>query len=186
MRIPRHTTECVGIERNGGEHDGGSETTVDARARALVDALKARDETVGWCESLTAGLACATLAEVPGASAVLRGGLVTYATELKHTLAGVSAEVLRVYGPVAEATAREMAAGARKRLISTWAVSLTGVAGPASQDGHPVGEVWVGYSGPGIERAERLRLAGTRAEIRGAAVHAAFDGLMALLGNAPA
>ena len=120
----------------------------DAPAPALVRTLTSRGETVAFCESLTAGLASATVATVPGASNVLRGGLVTYATELKSTLAGVPEKVLDSRGPVAAVTARHMARGARGRCGATWGVALTGVAGPDPQDGHPVGEVHIAVSGP--------------------------------------
>ncbi|AGF72704.1 CinA family protein [Corynebacterium halotolerans] len=119
-------------------------------AEELVAALRAKGQTVAFCESLTAGLASATLADVPGASAVLRGGLVTYATDLKGRLAGVPEKVLEEHGPVSEETAAAMALGAHDRCGADWAVALTGVAGPDPQDGHPVGEVWLGLAGPGI------------------------------------
>lgn len=120
----------------------------DTPAPDLVRTLTSRRETVAFCESLTAGLASATVATVPGASTVLRGGLVTYATELKSTLAGVPEKVLDSHGPVAAVTARHMARGARERCSATWGVALTGVAGPDPQDGHPVGEVHIAVSGP--------------------------------------
>lgn len=118
------------------------------RVAEVVAALAARGQTLAAAESLTAGLFCATVAGVPGASAVLRGGLVTYATELKGTLAGVPADVLASVGPVAPETARAMARGVRRRCGSDWGVALTGVAGPDPQDGHPVGEVWCALAGP--------------------------------------
>lgn len=144
----------------------------------LVDALRRRRLTVAFCESLTAGLAAATLADTPGASTVLRGGLVTYATDLKGLLAGVSEEALRTHGPVSPEVAAEMAQGARETCLADWGVSLTGVAGPDPQDGHPVGEVWIGYAwGTGVE-TQKLNLSGTRREIREAAVDAALNGLL--------
>ncbi|KQB86574.1 putative competence-damage inducible protein [Corynebacterium lowii] len=149
-------------------------------ARDVVECLTRRGETVAFCESLTAGLTSATLAEIPGASAVLRGGLVVYATELKSALAGVSPEILEEHGPVAEATALHMARGTALRLGATWAVSLTGVAGPDSQDGHSVGEVWLGYWGPGLWKARCLHLSGDRAEIREKSVRRALAGLLDL------
>lgn len=120
----------------------------DTPAPDLVRTLTSRGETVAFCESLTAGLASATVATVPGASNALRGGLVTYATELKSTLAGVPEKVLDSRGPVASVTARHMARGAREKCGATWGVALTGVAGPDPQDGHPVGEVHIAVSGP--------------------------------------
>lgn len=177
--------------------------------RVLIDALVARGETISFCESLSAGLACATLATVPGASAVLRGGLVTYATDLKSSLAGVPQEVLERYGAVHSVTARHMARGVRKACQADWGVALTGVAGPEMQEGHPVGEVFVAVSGPKRTVASRaskvLRekypelvryalveggsapeqmLAGDRAQIRSSAVLAAFEAAVYEIGAA--
>lgn len=124
-------------------------TLIDAPAApSLVRTLTERGETLAFCESLTAGLASATVATVPGASNVLRGGLVTYATDLKGSLAGVPAEVLDRHGPVSAMTARHMARGAQSVCGATWGVALTGVAGPDPQDGHPVGEVYIAVAGP--------------------------------------
>lgn len=142
---------------------------------SLVDALRRRGLTVAFCESLTAGLAAATLADTPGASAVLRGGLITYATDLKYSLAGVPEGA----GPVDGDTAVAMARGARERCGADWGVALTGVAGPDPQDGHAVGEVWLGFAGPGGVDKQRLQLSGDRREIREQAVNAALDGLRA-------
>ena len=75
------------------------------RTADLHEALLARGETVAAAESLTAGLFCAQLAEVPGASATLRGGVVVYATDLKTELAGVPADLLAEHGPVSRPTA---------------------------------------------------------------------------------
>ena len=126
----------------------------------LVAALRRRGLTVAFCESLTAGLAAATLADVPGASAVLCGGLITYATD-----------------PVSGETAAAMARGVRERCGADWGVSLTGVAGPDPQGAHPVGEVWLGFAGEGGVDKQRLQLSGTRREIREQAANAALTGL---------
>ena len=142
---------------------------------SLVDALRRRGLTVAFCESLTAGLAAAPLADTPGASAVLRGGLITYATDLKYSLAGVPEGA----DPVDGDTAVAMARGARERCGADWGVALTGVAGPDPQDGHAVGEVWLGFAGPGGVDKQRLQLSGDRREIREQAVNAALDGLRA-------
>ena len=117
-------------------------------ARLLVEMLKRRGETISTCESLTAGLASATIADIPGSSAVLRGGLITYATDLKTSLAGVSQELIDAHGVISPQCAGAMALGAAQRCDSSWALALTGVAGPSEQDGHPVGEVWIGIAGP--------------------------------------
>ena len=152
-------------------------------AREVITSLIDAGQTVATCESLTAGLLAATLADVPGASAALRGGLVTYATDLKHTLARVPKEVLAAHGPVARETAIAMAGGVRGVCGADWGVSLTGVAGPDPQDGHPVGEVWVGIAGPegtgvaelaGTVLGSAELLVGDRAAIRRQAVAAAL------------
>ncbi|BBX70827.1 CinA family protein [Mycolicibacterium psychrotolerans] len=152
-------------------------------ARALVADLTVRRQSVATAESLTAGLVAATLAGVPGASAVLRGGLVTYTVDTKIDLAGVAPELLADVGPVAEPTARALAVGARQRCGATWGVGLTGVAGPEPHGGHPVGTVYVGLAGPVDTEVVTLRLDGTRWQIRLAATHAALSRLRTLVSH---
>lgn len=150
-------------------------------ARALVADLTVRGQTVATAESLTAGLLAATLAGVPGASVVLRGGLVTYVEDTKVSLAGVAREVLDEVGPVAAPTARALAVGAQQRCEATWGVGLTGVAGPEPHGGHPVGTVFLGIAGPVQTDVVELRLAGSRWNIRLAAVGAAVARLRSIV-----
>jgi nicotinamide-nucleotide amidase len=147
----------------------------------LHTTLLARGETVAAAESLTAGLFCATLAEVPGASATLRGGVVVYATELKAVLAGVPDDTLAAHGPVSPETARALAEGVRLRCGSTWGVGLTGVAGPDPVDGHGPGRVYLGVSDGGRTDVAELDLPGDRAAVRQAAVAAAVTALLGRL-----
>ena len=154
----------------------------DEQAAALVAALTARGETVAAAESLTAGLVCATLARVPGASAVLRGGLVVYATELKAELAGVDPALLAEHGAVNPEVAAQLATGARDRCHTTWGLGLTGVAGPAAQDGVEPGTVHVALAGPGTRTVRTLGLTGDRELIRTESVRAAFALLAEHLG----
>jgi nicotinamide-nucleotide amidase len=154
---------------------------VNDDARALIADLTVRRQTVATAESLTAGLLAATLAGVPGASTVLRGGLVTYTVETKAELAGVAPELLAEVGPVAEPTARALAVGAMQRCGATWGVGLTGVAGPEPHGGHRVGTVFLGLAGPVDTDVVRLQLAGGRWDIRLAAVHAAVHRLRLLV-----
>ncbi|SDF64859.1 nicotinamide-nucleotide amidase [Blastococcus fimeti] len=151
-------------------------------AARLHAALLRRRETVAAAESLTAGLFCARLAEVPGASATLRGGVVVYATDLKTALAGVPADLLAAHGPVSPETAAALAEGVRERCAATWGVGLTGVAGPAPVDGHGPGRVYLGLSDGARTDVVRLDLPGDRAAVRTAAVEAAVDALLARLG----
>jgi nicotinamide-nucleotide amidase len=150
-------------------------------ALALVGDLTLRRQSVATAESLTAGLLAATLAGVPGASVVLRGGLVTYTEDTKIGLAGVAPQLLDAVGPVAAPTARAMAVGARQRCASTWGVGLTGVAGPEPHGGHPVGTVFLGFAGPVDTEVVELALPGSRWDIRIAAVHEAVARLRALV-----
>jgi nicotinamide-nucleotide amidase len=156
-------------------------------ARGLVADLTIRHQSIATAESLTAGLLAATLAGVPGASEVLRGGLVTYTEHTKILLAGVAPQILAEVGPVAAPTARALAVGARQRCEATWGVGLTGVAGPEPHGGHDVGTVFVGLAGPGetgaIEVVE-LHLSGTRWDIRLSAAREAISRLRALVAAA--
>ena len=158
-----------------------SASAIPAPVVRLHRALLARGETVAAAESLTAGLFCAGLASVPGASATLRGGVVVYATDLKATLAGVPEDLLSASGPVAPETAEALADGVRVRCGATWGVGLTGVAGPDPVDGHAPGRVYVGVSDGRRTDVVRLDLGGGRQEIRAAAVTAAVEALLARL-----
>jgi nicotinamide-nucleotide amidase len=150
----------------------------DPVAQRLHEALAARGESVAAAESLTAGLFCATLASVPGASTTLRGGAVVYATDLKTRLAGVAADLLAAHGPVSAQTAAALAEGIRVRCSSTWGVGLTGVAGPDPVDGHPPGRVYLGLSDGVLTVVHELDLPGDRAAVRTGSVQAALQRLL--------
>jgi len=137
---------------------------------AVVALLRERGETVATAESLTAGLVTAALTSVPGSSAVVRGGLVVYATDLKHALAGVDEALLAEHGAVHPEVARQLAEGARTRCGATWGLGLTGVAGPAPQDGVAPGTVHVAVSSAAGTSVETMTLGGDRHEVRAASV----------------
>ncbi|MGO2634127.1 MAG: CinA family protein [Galactobacter sp.] len=143
-------------------------------AAALVAAATASGLTVATAESLTAGLVAATIADVPGASAILRGGVVSYQVDVKADVLGVSRERLDEYGPVDRIVAHEMAAGARRVCGADIGISTTGVAGPEPHGGHAVGTVWVGISSELGDRALLLDLEGDRDRIRRGSVDAAL------------
>ena len=143
-------------------------------AADVVRALGERGETVAAAESLTAGLVTAELTSVPGSSTVVRGGLVVYATDLKHTLAGVDAALLAEHGAVHPEVARQLAEGARERCGATWGLGLTGVAGPDPQDGVAPGTVHIGLSGPSGSSVRSLTLGGDRDEVRKSSTTAAL------------
>ena len=152
-------------------------------AAQLVANLRERGETVAFCESLSAGLAAATVASVPGASAVLRGGLVTYATDVKAHFLGSSVQHLEEQGVVSAETAIEMARAACSETDSDWGVSLTGVAGPDLQEGQPAGTVYVGLYRRGVvKRGVLYKLEDSgRNVVREAAVDAALSLLLSTI-----
>lgn len=134
-------------------------------ADQIIAALRTRGESVCTVESLTGGLLCAELTDVPGASTVVRGGIVAYTMDAKHDVVGVDEHLLAEYGAVSEQAAQALAARAREIFDSTWAISTTGVAGPASQENKPVGTVFVAVAGP-ESAVLQLSLTGDRREVR--------------------
>jgi nicotinamide-nucleotide amidase len=155
-------------------------------AQEVHGLLLARRETLAVAESLTGGALGAALVAVPGVSATFRGGVITYATELKAELLGVDVALLARRSPVDPDVAVAMAVGVRQRLGATWGLATTGVAGPDPQDGHPPGVFFVAVAGPDGSRVEASTLDGDRAAVRAAAVAAALALLRAALtdGNA--
>jgi nicotinamide-nucleotide amidase len=135
-------------------------------AADLIAELTRRGLTVAVAESLTGGLLVAELISVPGASLVVRGGVVAYATELKAELLGVDAALLAASGPIHPEVAKQMAAGVRDRLGADIGMATTGAAGPDPQDDHEPGEVWLGFAIGGDVTAVGLALGGDRAAIR--------------------
>lgn len=133
----------------------------DTMESVVLDRCRRRGLTLATAESVTGGLVGARLTGISGASDVFRGAIVSYATEVKQTLLGVGD------GPVvSESAAREMAHGVRERLGADIGLSLTGVAGPDTQDGQPVGTLFVGMVGPGFDEVRQLRLPGQREQMR--------------------
>ena len=135
-------------------------------ACAAIDALKERGLTVATCESLTGGMICAALVDVPGASRVVRGGLITYQTDTKTLLAGVDESLIAGKGVVSGEVAAAMAQGTRSRLGVDIAVSATGMASPGNPEDPPAGTVYVGLSTAANTLAIALRLPGDRQEVR--------------------
>ena len=146
-------------------------------AQQILDALRARGATLATAESLTGGLLCATLVDMPGASDVVRGGVVAYTADLKASVLGVPEDLLARAGTVHADTAAAMACGVRDRLGGDYGLSTTGVAGPDPAEGKPVGLVYVAVAGPGVAEVRRLELSGDRVAIR----RGAAAGALALL-----
>ena len=153
----------------------GSHGAEAPRVAELLGALADRGWTVAAAESLTAGLVAAAIADVPGASAHLRGGVVAYATDVKAELLGVPADLLAHRGPVDAQVALAMADGVRRSLRADVGLATTGVAGPGPADGLPAGTVHVAVVTPQMRETRSLTLGGGRADVRRAAVVAVID-----------
>ena len=144
----------------------------ESMEEVVLDLLASRGLTLGCAESVTGGLISSRLTDVAGASAVFRGSVVSYASEVKHDLLGVPA------GPVvSDESAMAMAEGACRVLGCDVAVSVTGVAGPDTQEGMPVGTVFMGLYLDGDADATMIRLPGDRARIRQFATISVLDWL---------
>lgn len=154
------------------------------REEGIIRAATERKLTIATAESLTAGLIAARLADVPGASAALRGGVIAYANDLKESLLGVPGDLLTREGSVHQDVAAAMAAGACARLEADIAVSTTGVAGPDAHDGKPVGTVYIGVAWWVTKEVSvtSWRFLGDRATIRQASVEHALRILSENLG----
>jgi nicotinamide-nucleotide amidase len=155
-------------------------------AAAAVHALVERRETVAAAESLTRGLVASTLVEIAGVSAVFRGGLVVYATDLKARLAGVPQDLLDDRGAVDGDVAAALARGVRERCGADWGLATTGVAGPEPQDGKPVGLVYVAVADRSGAVVRELKLDGNREAIRTESVTAVLQLLTDSLRALPA
>ena len=137
--------------------------------------------TVATAESLTAGLIGATLAQIPGSSVVLQGGVISYSNTVKASLLGVNELLLATNGSVDGEVARQMAVGAQRSCQASVGVSATGVAGPDPHDGKDVGTVFLGYAhGSGSGFVEYC-FDGSREEIRNQSTNAALTLLLSTL-----
>ncbi|MFN3948618.1 CinA family protein [Microbacterium sp.] len=172
-----------------GVPDDLDETLVrDPRESAAV--LLRRLAELGWtvavAESLTGGLVVSSLVDLPGASRVVRGGVVAYATDVKHSVLGVDQALLDAHGAVHPRVARQMARGVRDVLgrdgvAADVGIATTGVAGPQEQDGQPVGTVHIAVSTPLGTRVDSLVIAGDRDRIRRETAHLAVRRALAAL-----
>ncbi|MEV5895136.1 CinA family protein [Nonomuraea fuscirosea] len=153
-----------------------------ADVAGVLAMLVERRATVAVAESLTGGLIGAAITAVSGSSKAFRGGVISYATDLKHELLGVPGELLEREGAVHPQVAAGMAAGAARVCGATYGLAVTGVAGPEPQDGKAVGTVFVAVAGPGGQIwARELRLEGSRERIRVETVDEAVDLLSGVL-----
>ena len=149
---------------------------VASMEEVVLGLLKEKGLTMGTAESCTGGLVAKRLTDLSGASAVFKGGVVSYTNEVKAGVLGVPQEMLDEFGAVSAQVAQAMAQGARKVLGCDLAVSLTGVAGPDPDDrNNPVGLIYVALDTPEGTRVRELHLINGRARIRTVAATNAFD-----------
>jgi nicotinamide-nucleotide amidase len=138
--------------------------------------LLAAHATLSVAESCTGGLLGERLTSVPGSSEYFLGGFITYTNALKTELLGVPAEMLAAHGAVSKPVAEAMAEGARRRSGSTFALSITGIAGPGgATEAKPVGTTFIGFAGPDGTEVLHRQLLGDRARIRQFASQVALD-----------
>ena len=138
-------------------------------------------KTLVTAESLTGGGIGAALTSVSGASAVYKGGIISYTNEVKHRLLGVPEAILDRYGAVSEPVARSMAVGARKAMDADMAVSVTGLAGPTGDEyGNPVGTVFIGYSDSKNTAVKRCLFSGDRESIRNQTIETALKLILSM------
>ena len=151
----------------------GDETSL---ASLVVEELKKRQISITAAESLTAGLFQASIADFSGVSAIFKGGFVTYSLEEKAKMLDIPQAELEIHGVVSAYTAEKMAEQAREKTASDIGISLTGVAGPESLEGHPAGTVFIGLSQASGTEVIRVNIGGrSRADVRKIAVMHAFN-----------
>ena len=141
--------------------------------KRVIEKLRERGLLLATAESCTGGLCAKRLTDVPGASQVFCGGVVSYTNDVKMRLLGVNEETLSQFGAVSGETAREMAEGVRQATGADVAVSVTGVAGPSSDEmGNVVGTVFIAFSSEQETVSEKLQFSGDREKIREQSVNA--------------
>ncbi|XAO47537.1 CinA family protein [Glutamicibacter ectropisis] len=155
-----------------------------SQAPAVIAEAIAQGVQLATAESLTAGMVAARLAEVSGASAVLRGGVVSYSSDVKRELLKVDADLLETHGSVDPEVARQMALGALQACGADLAVSATGVAGPEAHDGKSVGTVFIGWARGEESGSKEHHFVGDRAQIREQSTQAALQQLAVILNKA--
>lgn len=132
----------------------------------VIELLRENEQSVALSESCTGGLVSYLLSTVPGSSGELKGGFVCYTNEIKERLVGVPRDVLERYGAVSSQTAELLADLTRKKFSSSYAISITGVAGPASTERRPVGEVYIGFAEKDRVLSYRFLFQGLRKKIQ--------------------
>ena len=150
--------------------------TIDAISAAVIEKLRQKGKTLATAESCTGGGIGHALTGVPGSSAVFLGGVISYSNDVKEKILGVPSVVLHEHGAVSEQTARTMAEGVRNLLGSDISVSVTGIAGPASDDTKkPVGLVYIAVCNGNETVVLENHFSGSRADIRNCSIQTALQ-----------
>lgn len=160
---------------------------LESLAEKAVKTFTQRGITLATSESLTGGLVGATITAVPGASVIYLGGVIAYDVQMKAALSGVPKAILDSYGVVSEQTVTEMAVGVQALTRADWAIAVSGVAGPTTQQGHEPGEVWICVAGPRTAshhhflQSRQFHFDGDRDAVRGQTVAAALEMLLTMV-----
>ncbi|WNB90330.1 competence/damage-inducible protein A [Bacillus sp. NEB1478] len=139
---------------------------LDTLEGCVIDSLLKKNATIASAESLTGGLFSKVITDIPGASAIFKGGAVVYSNELKQTLLGVPEKLLKQHGAVSKECAEWMAEKIRNMTNADYGISFTGVAGPEKQEEKNAGTVFIAISNAGETISFSLQLAGSRKAIR--------------------
>lgn len=153
------------------------------KASELNELFKKYGRTLGSVESFTGGLFAREITRVPGASKVFKGALVTYATEEKNRILGISQSLIDRVGVVSQEVAGEMAGHGKALLNVDYCISFTGNAGPDAMEGKPVGEIYIAVAAYEMVQVYKYNLEGTREEIQNKAVEIGYQILEATLKN---
>ncbi|WP_251197919.1 CDP-diacylglycerol--glycerol-3-phosphate 3-phosphatidyltransferase [Anaerotardibacter muris] len=179
------TPEVISYRADGPGNEGSKRSSEAAQlAKQVIVLAEQKRAKLSTAESCTGGLIAGALTAIPGSSAVIEGGIVSYSNQVKHAVLGVPTDALERHGAVSEPVAKAMAEGSRKHLSTTIAVAVTGIAGPGGGSAEkPVGTVWFGIDGPSGASAEMLHFDGDRDEIRQQTVVHALEMFKAALEN---
>jgi len=174
LALPPRRHAIRPLPLRGAAPDG--EGAVEALVRRLAARLEAAGQTLATAESCTGGLLAAAITDLPGRSAFFSAAVVPYSNRMKHELLGVPEDLLEAKGAVSPEVAIAMAQGARERLGTDLALSITGIAGPAADGtGKPVGLTFIGLAGPDLVLVKQFNWKGDRWENRRLSVEAALN-----------
>lgn len=149
---------------------------IETLAQRVIALATDKKALLATAESCTGGLIAGALTSVPHSSVVVQGGIISYSNEVKRCELGVSGSDLESHGAVSEPVALQMAQGARMKLSTTLAVSVTGVAGPGGgSEEKPVGTVWFAIASPAGTKAEVRHFTGDRSAVRAQTVSHALE-----------